>query len=138
MNDKCFIDSNILIYAVCDGSEKCNLARAFLIKNANKIIISSQVINEFVAVLLRKNVLSIENIFEYVDGFMQNFDFAVIRKQDIRTAIMIKQRYKYSYWDSLIIASALEANCSILYTEDMHNGQIIEKRLKILNPFIND
>jgi predicted nucleic acid-binding protein len=69
---------------------------------------------------------------------MDNFDFAVIRKQDIKTAITIKQRYRYSYWDSLIIASALEANCSILYTEDMHNGQIIEKRLKILNPFIND
>ena len=47
----------------------------------------------------------------------------------------IKTKYKFSYWDSLIIASALENNCSILYTEDMQDGQVIEESSKIVNPF---
>jgi predicted nucleic acid-binding protein len=42
---------------------------------------------------------------------------------------------KYSYWDSLIIASALKNNCSICYSEDMQHGQLIEDRLKVINPF---
>ena len=55
-----------------------------------------------------------------------------------KKAIEIKHRYQYSYWDSLIIASALESNCSILYSEDMHHGQVIEGRLTIQNPLKND
>jgi predicted nucleic acid-binding protein len=47
----------------------------------------------------------------------------------------IRQKYRLSFWDSLIIASALENNCLTLYSEDMQDGQIIEDRLKIINPF---
>ena len=43
--------------------------------------------------------------------------------------------YKFSYWDSLIVSSAIESKCSILYSEDMQHNQIINERLKILNPF---
>ncbi|SDN51183.1 PIN domain-containing protein [Desulfonauticus submarinus] len=53
----------------------------------------------------------------------------------VRKSWEIKEKYKFSYWDSLIVASALENNCSILYTEDMQDGQIIEKKLEIVNPF---
>ncbi|MEI6154767.1 MAG: DNA-binding protein, partial [Deltaproteobacteria bacterium] len=44
-------------------------------------------------------------------------------------------KYQYSYYDSLIISSALEKKCQILYSEDMQDGQTIEKTLKIVNPF---
>jgi len=67
--------------------------------------------------------------------FMEIIDFVVIKKKDIRKAMTIKERYKYNYWDSLIIASALQNNCSILYTEDLQDGQVIENALKIVNPF---
>ena len=53
----------------------------------------------------------------------------------IKLCWKVSRKYSYSYWDSLIIASALESNCSILYTEDMQDGQIIEDRLRIMNPF---
>jgi len=135
MSDKFFVDSNILIYAICEGSIKCDIARMFLIDRADQIVISSQVINEFIAVSLKKNILPMEEIFEYADGFMKIFDFVVITKEDIRKAMFIKRRYKYNYWDSLIIASALESGCAILYTEDMQDGQVIEGRLRIVNPF---
>ena len=135
MSDSFFVDTNILIYAVCENFIKCDIGRQLLIDKANHIMISSQVINEFIAVSLKKNFLPREEVFAYANGFMEIFDFVLITKKDIKRAMNIKIRYKFSYWDSLIIASALESKCSILYTEDMQDGQVIEGRLKIVNPF---
>jgi predicted nucleic acid-binding protein len=52
-----------------------------------------------------------------------------------RASWKVKDKYRYSYWDSMIIASALDSKCSILYSEDMQHGQVIDKDLIILNPF---
>lgn len=60
---------------------------------------------------------------------------APISSETVKICWHIKLKYKYSYWDSLILASAIENNCSILYTEDMQYNQIIEKQLKLINPF---
>jgi len=51
------------------------------------------------------------------------------------SALIIKERYQFSFYDSLIIASAIEADCDILYSEDMQHKQIIDEQLQILNPF---
>jgi len=53
----------------------------------------------------------------------------------IKKANTIKYKYGYSFYDSLFIASALEAGCTILYSEDLQDGQVIEKTLTIVNPF---
>jgi len=135
MKDKIFIDSNTLIYAISKNSPKCDAARQLLIKNVEQIIVSSQVINEFISVCIKKNILSLEDAFKYAEEFMEIFNFSVISKTEIRLAMQVKRKYKYSYWDSLIIASALENNCSICYSEDMQHGQIIEDRLRIVDPF---
>jgi predicted nucleic acid-binding protein len=47
----------------------------------------------------------------------------------------ISDRYGFSYWDSLIVAAALDAGCAVLYTEDLQNGQTIDSALRIINPF---
>ncbi len=138
MKDEVFLDSNILIYAVSRNSPKCEIARQILIENAEQIAASSQVINEFINVCSKKNILFLEDVFKYADEFMDTFNFCVIKKDSIKLAMDVKKKYKYSYWDSLIIASALENDCSILYTEDMQDGQIIEDKLKIMNPFKSD
>ena len=52
------------------------------------------------------------------------------------SALTIKERYQFSFYDSLIIASALELDCAVLYSEDMQHGQIIDEQLKITNPFL--
>ena len=54
-----------------------------------------------------------------------------------KDALLIKDRWKYSFYDSLIIAAALKANCTILYSEDLQHGQIIDD-LKIVNPFLTN
>jgi len=71
----------------------------------------------------------------YLQKFVYIFGFSLVNKGTIESSFELKNKYGYSIWDSLIIASALENNCSILYTEDMKNGQVIENRLKIINPF---
>lgn len=55
--------------------------------------------------------------------------------QTIKTGWSIRKKYKLFYWDCFIIASALECGCSIMYSEDMQDGQIIEENLRIRNPF---
>ena len=65
----------------------------------------------------------------------QNNELYTNTANTIHLACQIAQRYHFSFYDSLIIAAALEANCSILYSEDMHHEQVIEKRLTIRNPF---
>jgi predicted nucleic acid-binding protein len=68
--------------------------------------------------------------------FNANYDTIKSNTQStIFLACDIAKRYGYSYYDSLIIASTLECNCSVLYSEDMQHGQIIENSLKIINPF---
>ena len=107
-------------------------------ENVEQITVNSQVINEFISICIKKNILSLENAFKYAEEFMEIFNFSVIKKSEVRLTMHVKRRYKYSYYDSLITASALESGCNILYTEDMQNGQIIEDRLKIVNPFVTN
>ena len=66
------------------------------------------------------------------------FDFGSKKKEKALDLIIGNQATvsNYSLYDALIISSALEANCSILYSEDMHHGHCIDKRLKIVNPFL--
>ena len=48
----------------------------------------------------------------------------------------IKKRYKFSWWDSLIVSTALENDCNTLLSEDLQHNQLIEGRLRVINPFV--
>lgn len=134
MKDKFFVDTNILIYFVSNDALKKNISKDILITNEN-VMVNSQVISEFVNVTTKKQILSVADAFKYANEFMNIFEFSTIRKETIKLSFELMTKHKYSYWDSLIIASALENNCAILYTEDMQSGQSIENKLKIINPF---
>ena len=134
MKDKVFTDTNILIYFISDDIHKKNISKTILATDY-KIVISSQVINEFVAVTTKKLILPFTEIVHYANEFMDIFRFSVITNHTIKMSFELKQKYKFSTWDNLIIASALENDCSVLFTEDMQDGQIIENSLKIVNPF---
>jgi predicted nucleic acid-binding protein len=134
MKDKTFVDTNVFIYVYSKTEpEKKNIALEIL-KNQN-IIINTQVINEFIWVMNRKFSVQMERLRDLGVKLLQRFEIALIDQITIKKALDIAIVYKYSYWDSLIIASALENNCSICYSEDMQHGQLIEDRLKVINPF---
>ena len=59
-----------------------------------------------------------------------------ITTDTIQSAIKLVEKYKYSYYDSLILSSALENQCKRLFSEDMQHGQSIENQLEIINPFL--
>lgn len=142
MIDNIFIDTNIWIYAFL-GNEQENskqlktLALFEEISTESRVIISIQVVNEFHWILTRKYKISEELINEKViKGILA---FANIVPLDFKTyqdALRVRSKYTISFWDSLIVASALDNRCNILYSEDMQHGMVIDHRLKILNPFV--
>jgi predicted nucleic acid-binding protein len=67
---------------------------------------------------------------------IQNNILHVNSDSTILEAFRIAERYGFSFYDSLIISAALESGCNTLYSEDMQHGQLIENRLKIVNPFV--
>jgi predicted nucleic acid-binding protein len=132
---KFFLDTNILIYAYSD-TELEKKEKVLSILESEDISISTQVINEFIWVMNRKYNIDLSSLTLIVHNIFELYDVAIITKTTINKAMTIAQSLKYSYWDSLMLSSALESNCDIFYTEDFQPGQIIEDKLKIVNPFI--
>jgi len=138
MRDKIFIDSNIFVYAYTDDDwQKHELSRNLLKDNilANEIILSVQILNEFYSVMA-KYKYSHDEIKSCSDEIIKQAEIMSLKLDTFKFCLFIKEKYGYSWWDSLILSSALENNCKIIYSEDMQHEQIIENTLKIVNPFL--
>jgi len=134
MQDKVFLDSNVLIYLYSeDEPEKANLA----LKCAQEpnVWISTQVLNEVSNVMYRKQKLAYAEILKVVQELQSNFQVTTVTTRTIEQALLLGERYRYSYFDCLMLASSLEQGCVRLYSEDMQHEQIIEGSLRIVNPF---
>ena len=131
-----FIDINLWLYAFIesDDSTKTGIART-LIKDTNPVI-STQVINEVCVNLIRKANFNEEQITQLIESFYQKYPVVELNKSILLDASRLRQRYSLSFWDSLVIASALYTNVSTLYSEDLQRGIVIEKGLGIINPFV--
>ena len=135
MPDKSFIDSNLLVYYSSDKGEKLTVLKK-LFHTASEKIISLQTLNEFANVCFKKHLLEPEEIKNAAEAYMNAFGLVHQNADTLLHAIKLKQKYHYSYFDSLVIATALEANCNVLYSEDLQHKQKIEHKLQIINPFI--
>ena len=135
MSGNVFLDTNIIIYAYSLSDSKKQLIASEVLLNYD-CAISTQVINEYCNVCFKKNLMRISEILLDVDNILDICDLVKINEATIKQALSIKNSYGYSYYDSLILSSALESNCSILYSEDLQHGQVIENSLKIVNPFV--
>ena len=91
---------------------------------------------ETVNVLIRKFKFEKSDAFENVVAIIERAELKIITGSTLLKAFEIAVTYKLSHGDSLVIAAALEAHCAILYSEDLNHGQLIEGKLKIINPFI--
>ena len=134
MPDKVFIDTNVLIYGYSED-EPDKRQQAIDCVRSGEAWISTQVLNETINVLKRKFSLSYSQIREAVQELSEGFPIVLVSVNTIEMALNLAERYQYSYFDSLILASALEAGCQILYSEDLQDGQRIENQLTIVNPF---
>ncbi|MCB1155982.1 MAG: PIN domain-containing protein [Leptospiraceae bacterium] len=140
MKEKVFIDSNIFLYALLNEKEenkKCQGAiELFDSLDGNDILISTQVINEIFVNLL-KNRIAKSNARKALDSIIADCEVMPIELETVRFAWNLRDNYNFSYWDSLIVSSALLGKCSYLYTEDMQDNLKVENRLKIINPFLS-
>jgi predicted nucleic acid-binding protein len=133
MSDRAFFDSNVLIYAMVSGDSRRDRAQQLVAQGG---AISVQVLNEFVAVARRKMRMPWEDVIEALNSVRILFPSPVSITLDTHeAAVKIAQKYGFGIYDAQIAASALEANCSTLYSEDLQDGQIIDERLTIRNPF---
>ena len=134
MPDRAFIDTNIFVYTNSDTDiDKRDKARSVL--NNYDCIISTQVTNELSNVLGRKFSKSADEIKAILTAMETVCDIAVLTLETTRSALDIQTRYNYSFYDALILSTALENNCRYVISEDLQDRQIIEGRLTILNPF---
>ena len=140
MKDKCFLDTNLLIYA-CDNTEteKKNFILSFLhnIEIDSNPIISTQTLGEIYNVATKKLRLSKDNAFLICQKYASTFPVYEISTENVLHAMQISKTTQFSYWDSLIVAMAIDTGCSVLYSEDLNPGQQIEG-VRIINPFTSE
>ena len=142
MSDNVFVDSNIFLYAfteIDDKSkkeeiEKHTIASEIILKDIN---ISTQVINEVSSNMLRKLKFSNTEVREFVESCYGRYNIINFSEELFLMASEVRKKYKISYYDSLIVSAGLKANATTLYSEDMHNGLVVNGCLTIINPFEN-
>ncbi len=140
MKDKIFIDTNIFVYAFLNDkneSEKHKKARQLLssFDLKDEIIISTQVCSEYYSAL-SKNKISDNEIQSSLKELINVVNVASITKGIVLQSFNLKNRYKYSYWDSLILSTGINNRHTILYSEDLQHKHMIENNLVITNPFL--
>jgi predicted nucleic acid-binding protein len=133
MPDKVFFDTNVLIYAMAEDDPRTQAAEELF---AGGGVVSVQVLNEFARVALAKMKMpwrDLRDALEVIQIFCPApLPITLTTHQD---ALAIAEKYRFGIFDALLVASALAANCPILYSEDMHDGQVIDGRMRIRNPF---
>jgi predicted nucleic acid-binding protein len=92
-------------------------------------------VNETIYVLQRKFKFPNNELEKVTEFIKQNFVISDLNINTLDQTLKIADQYGFSFWDSMMVAAALNNHCSILYSEDLHHNQIIEQRLKIINPF---
>ncbi|MDZ8138805.1 MAG: PIN domain-containing protein [Nostoc sp. DedQUE04] len=136
-----FIDTNVWLYRLFDDKKmevtertrKRNIAIA--ITEAEGIIISTQVVNEVAANLLKKAAFNEGQIKAVIQSLYSRCTVVEFNLTIFEYASDIRSRYNFYFWDSLIISCALSARANILYSEDMQDGLVVAGQLEIVNPF---
>ena len=138
MIEKIFVDSNVWVYLFTSSDESKNtVARSFIAENSlnnNIMVISYQVLNEVAAVLKNKKKFSEEKIRFVIETMLDLCVLQDFTKNILLKASVLRDEHRFSYWDSLIVATASEARCNKLSSEDMQHGRDISG-LTIYNIF---
>lgn len=127
-----FLDTNVLVYAFTDD-RRAPIAQALLERGC---VISVQGLNEFANVARRKLAMSWTEVGEALSAIRALC--RAVRPLDLDThcdALRIAERHGYAIFDALIIAAALRAGCDVLFSEDLQDGMLIDRRLRIVDPF---
>ncbi|MGD1901626.1 MAG: PIN domain-containing protein [Geitlerinemataceae cyanobacterium] len=136
MSASIFLDTNIWIYAYEQSDEtRPETSRQLIADNSDRIILSTQNLGEIYNTLTRKQILDRPQAADLIEQLIDIFEPVPIQASTVRQALAIQQQTQYSYWDSLIVATAIEYRCERLYSEDLQHDRRVEN-LTIVNPFL--
>ncbi len=128
-----FFDTNVLIYAVAANEPRSARAEELL---ASGGVVSVQILNEFTAVARRKMQMPWTEVAEAVEAFLVLCPSPVPVTLEIHEAARaIAEKLGCNIYDALVVAAALDAGCTTLYSEDFQDGQVIEGKVMVRNPF---
>lgn len=134
MNDSVFLDSNILVYSYSVTEiDKQTIARKLVADTRS--FISTQVLQELCNIVTRKFKFSYEEAITAVKECCMNNNLHTNTENTVLQACGIAERYGFSFYDSMIVSAALESGCTLVYSEDLHDGQVIDEKLTVKNPF---
>lgn len=128
-----FFDTNVLLYLLSEDSQKADRAETIMAQGG---VISVQVLNEFASVASRKLKMAYTEIRETLSIVRAVCQTQAITIDIHEQGLDVAERFGFSLYDSMIVSAALQAGCSVLYSEDMQYGQDIDGQLVITNPFL--
>jgi predicted nucleic acid-binding protein len=129
-----FLDSSVLVYAH-SATEPARRERARALADLPGAVVSSQVLGEIASVLFRKFSLGDPDVRDRIIELARRCEVIPVTASIVLDAFRVKERYRLSYFDSQIVAAALVARASTLYSEDLHHGLLVDEVLRIVNPF---
>ena len=139
MSDKCFVDTNVLVYAHDrSAGRKCEAAGTLLeeLWNSGRGVLSTQVLQEF-CVSLRRNAgrpLPADEVRRLIQDY-STWEVVINTADSVLQALDVEARYRISFWDALIIQAAEVSGASVLYSEDLSGGQSYGS-IRVVNPFM--
>lgn len=127
-----FFDTHVVLYLLSADTAKADRAEELLAQGGT---ISVQVLNEFVAVATRKLRMPLTEVREVLEQIRAVCAVEPVTIETHDRALQIAQRYGLPIYDALIVSAAVLAGCKTLHSEDMQDGQVIDRQLTIRNPF---
>jgi len=133
INETFALDTNVLVHLEGNDASKRNIAEILLSYDP---VVPAQVISEFINVIRRLRNVPKRQLIVEAAALFRHCSIAPLKQSTLDLAKNLIDRYDFQIFDSIIVASALEADCEILYSEDMQHNMIVYKKLKIINPFV--
>jgi predicted nucleic acid-binding protein len=127
-----FFDTSVLLYLLSGDTAKADRVETLL---SGRGVVSVQVLNEFAVVALRKLKMPLNDVREILDTIRTVCAVEPITVETHDRGLAVFERYKFSLYDSMLIAAALIAGAKMIYSEDLQHGQVIDSQLRITNPF---
>jgi len=127
-----FFDTSVLLYLLSGDAVKADRIETLL---AARGVISVQVLNEFAVVAIRKLKIPLHEVREILDTIRAVCAVEPITVDAHDRALAVFERYKFSFYDSILIATALISGAKILYSENLQHRQVIDNQLRVTNPF---
>jgi len=132
MSAEDFVDTNVLLYLLSADTAKADRAEAVFQAGG---VVSVQVLNEFTAVARRKLKLGWQDVADVLDMVQSTCGVESLTLEGHTLGRELAVQYGFSVYDAMIVASALVAGCTRLYTEDLQHGLQVRGQLRVCNPF---